>query len=123
MSYSEQTKFSFGFDAAVGKMIKRDWMLIGEVGYQYNNSDTQSLSIGAKCRYYIEQNGLFLSLGAKYLHLFEDYNDVFLTPEVGYCYFLNNKVMLEPSIYYNMSLSDFGDKSRFGLKIGIGFFF
>lgn len=123
MSYSETTKFSLGLDVAAGTMIAQDWLLIGELGYLYQNSDTQTFSIGAKCRYYIEQNGLFLSLGAKYLHMFKDYNDFYLTPEVGYCLFLNQSVMLEPSVYYNMSLSDFDDKGRFGIKIGLGFFF
>lgn len=123
MSYSETTKFSLGVDAALGKMIAQDWLIIAELGYQYHNSETQTFSVGAKGRYYIEQNGIFLSLGAKFQHMFKDYNDFFLTPEVGYCWFLNHNVMLEPSVYYNMSLSDFGDKSRFGVKIGIGFFF
>ncbi len=122
MSYSETTKFHLGLDVQAGKMIAQDWMLMGELGFNYHNSDTQSVSVGARCRYYIEQNGLFLSLGAKYLHEWKSYNDFFLTPEVGYCLFLNHNVMLEPSIYYNMSMTDFGDKSRFGIKVGIGFF-
>lgn len=123
ISYSETTKFSFGLEALAGYMFADDLMAMAEVGYNYHNCDTQSLSVGVRCRYYIVQNGLFLSLGAKYMHEFKNYNDFFLTPEVGYSFFLNRNVTLEPSLYYNLSLSEFGNKSRFGLKVGIGFFF
>ena len=123
ISYSETTKFAFGIDALAGYMFADNLMAMAEVGFDFRNSDTQALSAGARFRYYIVQNGLFLSLGAKYQHQFKSYNDFFLTPEVGYSFFLNRKVTIEPSIYYNMSLTDFGDKSRFGLKVGFGFFF
>ena len=123
ISYSETTKFTFGLEALAGYMFADDLMAMAEVGCDYHNSETQSLSLGVRCRYYIVQNGLFLSLGAKYLHEFKDYNDFYITPEVGYSFFLNHNVRLEPSVYYNMSLSKFGDKSRFGIKVGIGFFF
>ncbi len=122
MSYSETTKFHLGLDVLGGYMVAKDWMVMAEVGFNFHNKDTHSVSVGARGRYYIEQNGLFLGLGAKYLHEWKSYNDFFLAPEVGYCLFLNHNVMLEPSIYYNMSMTNFGDKSRFGLKVGLGFF-
>ena len=123
ISYSETTKFAFGLDALAGYTFADNWMVLAELGFNYHNSETQSLSIGGRCRYYIVQNGIFLCLGAKYQHAFENYDDFFITPEVGYSFFLNRHVTLEPSVYYNMSLSDFGDKSRFGIKVGFGFFF
>lgn len=122
-SYSKTSDFSLSLNARAGYMFEQDWMALAEVGYDYTNSSCQTFSLGASCRYYIEQNGLFLSLGARYLHQFEDFNDFQLTPEVGYCFFLNQKVTLEPSVYYNMSLSDFANKSRFGVKVGVGVFF
>ena len=123
MSYSETTKFHLGIDAKGGYMIAKDWMILGQLGFNYHNSDTQSFSIGVSGRYYIEQNGIFLSVGGKFVHDWEDFNYLVITPVVGYCFFLNRKVTLEPSIYYDMSMSKFGDRSRFGLKVGIGFFF
>ena len=98
-------------------------MAIAEFGMDYRNSDMQQIFAGAKCRYLIEQNGLFLQLGAKYVHGAPSFNDVQITPEVGYCYFLNGHLTLEPSIYYDLSLSDFSDKSKFGLKVGLAWYF
>jgi len=123
ISYSETTKFALGIGANAGYMFARDWMAIGEAGFNYSNKDLQELYISGKCRYFIEQNGLFLQGGVKYLHKVGGYNDLQLTPEVGYCYFLNGNLAIEPSVYYDMSLSDFSDKSRFGVKIGLGWYF
>lgn len=123
LSYSETTKLTIGVGANAGYMFMRDWLAIGEAGFNYSNKDLQELYVGAKCRYFIEQNGLFLQGGVKYLHRIGGYNDLQLTPEVGYCFFLNKNLTVEPSVYYDMSLSDFSDKSRFGIKIGLGLYF
>lgn len=123
LSYSETTKLTIGVGANAGYMFMRDWLAIGEAGFNYSNKDLQELYVGAKCRYFIEQNGLFLQGGVKYLHRVGGYNDLQLTPEVGYCFFLNKNLTVEPSVYYDMSLSDFSDKSRFGIKIGLGLYF
>jgi hypothetical protein len=123
LSYSETTKLALGVGANAGYMFSHDWLAIGEAGFNYRNKDLQELYVGAKCRYFIEQNGLFLQGGVKYLHRVGGYNDLQITPEVGYCYFLNKNLTVEPSVYYDMSLSDFSDKSRFGIKIGLGVYF
>lgn len=123
LSYSKSSKFSLNLGLNAGYMFEEAWMAIAEVGFDYHNSDMQQLYAGAKCRYLIEQNGLFLQLGAKYVHGAPSFNDVQITPEVGYCYFLNRNLTLEPSVYYDVSLSDFSDKSRFGIKVGLGWLF
>ena len=43
--------------------------------------------------------------------------------EVGYAFFLNRYLTVEPAIYYKMSLDDFSDKSTVGLRVGFGFYF
>lgn len=123
LSYSDSKNLSLGFGAQAGYMFEQDWLAIGEVGFDFHSKDLQSTFIGAKCRYFIEQNGIFLQAGAKYVHAAKSYNDVVLTPEVGYCFFLNGHLTVEPSIYFDMSVTDFSKKSEFGLKIGLGWYF
>ena len=123
LSYSDTEDFAFGANAQAGYMIDRDWLAIGEVGLNYRYSDWQSVYVGARVRYFIEQNGLFLGCGARLIHEFKNFNDFQVTPEVGYCYFLNKTVTIEPSLYYDISLSDFAHKSKVGVKIGLGLFF
>lgn len=123
LSYDKTSKLNLGLSANAGYMFEEAWMAIGEVGFNYSNKDCQQFSVGAKCRYLIEQNGLFLQTGAKYVHQATNFNDVQITPEVGYCFFLNHYLTIEPSLYYDVSLSDFSDKSRAGVKIALAWYF
>ena len=115
VSYSKTDKFCFNVGVNGGYMFEEAWMGILEAGFGYHNSDMQDFYAGAKCRYLIEQNGLFLQMGAKYLHGAPNFNDVQITPEVGYCFFLNHHLTLEPSLYYDVSLTEFSEKSKFGV--------
>ena len=102
---------------------EQDIMVVGTIGLDFSNGDLNQFEVGAKGRYYIEQNGLFLAGGLKYRHAYKNINDLQLTPEVGYCYFLNRYITIEPSVYFDLSLTDFSHKSEFGLKCGIGIYF
>lgn len=123
VSYSDQNKFAFGAAAQAGYMITDDVMLMGEAGFDYRNSAWRSVYIGGKCRYYIEQNGIFLGAGARLKHEFKNFNDFQITPEVGYCYFVSRHVAIEPSLYFDLSCTDFSHKSEVGLKVGVGLYF
>lgn len=123
LSYSEITDFALNVGLNAGYMVEDDWMLMAEVGLDCSNSDCNSVFAGAKCRYYIEKNGLFLSLGCKWIHMKKSINDFQVTPEFGYCFFLNKNVTIEPSLYYDISCTEFSDYSKVGLKVGLGIFF
>ncbi|MBO4672835.1 MAG: outer membrane beta-barrel protein [Bacteroidaceae bacterium] len=122
-SYSKTHKARFNLGVNGGYMFEEAWMAIADMGFDYHNSDMQTFYVGGKLRYLIEQNGIFLQAGAKYVHGAPNFNDVQITPEVGYCFFLNRHLTLEPSLYYDVSLSDFSDKSEFGVKIGLAWYF
>ena len=123
LSYSKKSEFGFNLGVNGGYMFEEAWMALAELGFDYHNSDLQQFYIGAKCRYLIEQNGLFLQLGAKFLHGAPNFNDIQLTPEVGYCFFLNHYLTVEPSLYYDVSLTDFSQSSKVGLKVGLAWYF
>ena len=123
LSYSDAQKLHLGIDARAGYFVVQDVMAIAEVGFDYSNTQCNTLDLALKGRYYIEQNGIFLGAGLKYTHQFESYNSLSLTPEVGYCYFLGKHLTVEPTLYYDMSLTDFAHKSKVGIKIGFGLYF
>ena len=50
-------------------------------------------------------------------------NYVHLTPEVGYCFYVNNYLSIEPSVYCNLCLNRFSEGTEIGLKLGMGFYF
>ena len=125
LSYSKTEDWKLGMHARAGYLFEDDWMALGTIGYDYysNHSIHSNLfTAGVGLRYYIEQNGLFLGAGANYVH--EDrYDDFMPTVELGYSFFLNRTVTLEPSVYYNQSLKDHSNYSGFGLRIGVGIYF
>lgn len=122
MSYNSNEKFQFGVDAAAGYFAADCLLLRGTVGYQHSNQ-VDNVTIGGGARYYFDQCGVFLGLGAEYVHHSPKFNDVQIPVEIGYAFFLNRYITIEPSVYYKMSVHDFSDNSTVGLKIGLGFYF
>ena len=123
MSYGKATKFSFGLDATGGYFLEDGWMVYGRFGYNHPGPDANTAKVGVGGRYYIEQNGLYLNLGLQYERAFGDQNFFQLTPEIGYCFYLNHYVSVEPAVYYDLCLNKFSEGSKVGLKVGFGFYF
>ena len=44
------------------------------------------------------------SAGVKFLHANHRYNDIMPGMEVGYAFFINRSVTIEPAIYYDQSI-------------------
>lgn len=130
MSYSKDSKFSFGLDATAGYFLEDAWMVYGRFGYEHQyvkgpSNDVNNVNLGVGGRYYIRQNGLYLGMGLKYEHLYngEKRNNIDLTPEVGYCFYLNHYLSVEPAVYYDCCLNHFSEGSKVGLRVGFGFYF
>lgn len=122
MKYTGSDKFCMGVNALGGIFVADDLLLYGQVGYDHNGnksiSDKYMAGIGG--RYYIEQNGIFLGVNCKYVHAGKKFNDVMPGAEVGYAFFVNKTVTVEPAIYYEQSFKNHKDYSTIGLKIGVG---
>lgn len=122
MSYSTSEKFQLGIDLHAGYFVADCLMLHGIVGYEHSNQ-VDNVNVGAAARYYFDQCGVFMGAGAEYQHHSPSHNDVMIPVEVGYAFYVNHFIAIEPSVYYKMSLHDFSDNSTVGLKIGLGFYF
>lgn len=127
LSYSNDQKVTFGMQVQGGYFFADEWMLYGRLGYDHqfvkHAKDVNNVEVGAGTRYYISQNGLYLGIGLQYEHRGINDNYVQLTPEVGYCFFLNRHVSIEPAVYYDLCLNEFSSGSTVGLKLGFGFYF
>ena len=77
---------------------------------------------GVGGRFYVIENGLFFGANAK-LVLSKGHNDIMPGIEAGYCFFLNDKLTVEPSVYYDQSIRRHKDYSTVGLKISLGVYF
>jgi len=123
LSYSKKADFQLGLNLEAGYCFADSWMLRANVGYDYRKHANNDVNVGAGVRYYILQNGLFLGAGAEYQHMSKRLNDLLVPVEVGYTFYLNHYLAIEPSVYYKMSTNDFGDGSTVGLRIGLGYYF
>ena len=123
VNFNSDQKWQADVQGKVGYLFADNWMVTGQLGYNYRKYAPNAFQAGAGLRYYIEQNGLYLGLGANYVHKNHNYDDFMPTVQLGYSFFLNRTVTLEPEVYYNQSLKDHGDYSGFGLRIGLGVYF
>ena len=116
---SNQTKeFHLGINAQLGYMFEDNLMALGEFGYDHWDKSGDNFVFGARARYYIVQNGLYLGAGLKYKHA-DNYDDVLPNFQLGYAFFLSRTVTLEPELYFDISTKKF-DYTCYGLRVGIG---
>lgn len=53
----------------------------------------------------------------------ERVNNIRVPIEIGYTFYLNRFLAVEPAIYSKMSLNHFSDGTEFGFRMGLGFYF
>ena len=122
LNYNSNEKWHLGLDARGGWFFEDSWMLQGTLGIDTRYHNYDSFTCGAGVRYYIEQNGLYLGAGANYVHVV-GIDDFRPTIQLGYAFFLNGTVTIEPELYYNQSFKNHSDFSGFGLRLGLGIYF
>ncbi len=122
LSYSSNERFRMGLDLEAGYFFCDNVLVKGNIGYEHTRY-TDDVRIGVTARYYIIQNGIFLEAGAEYNHFTKSNNDVMIPVEVGYAFYLNQYLAVEPAVYYKMSLHDFSGNSTVGLSIGLSYYF
>ena len=123
MRFNDLEKWNLDVSAKAGYLFQDNWMVVAQAGYDWRQKTHNAFTAGAGLRYYIEQNGLYVGLGANYVHNNHDYDDLMPNINVGYAFFLNRTVTIEPEVYYNQSLKNHGDYSGFGFRIGFGIYF
>lgn len=119
-NYNKGDKWNASVGGKVGYMFMDNLMVLAQMQYGYQN-EASTLSIGPAARYYIVQNGLYLGAGVNFEHHPLSYNDLMPNLQVGYAFFLNGFMTIEPEIYYNQSFKNH-DYSGIGLRIGVGIY-
>lgn len=119
LSYNGSDKGSLGLQAKGGYLFADDLMATGQVAYEKQHDLPYRLTLGVGARYYIVQNGLYLGASVNYRHA-TGYNDILPSVQVGYAFFLNRTVTIEPEIYYDQSFKNHCDYSTVGLRVGVG---
>ena len=124
LSYNGLEKLRLGAQAQGGYFIKDQIMLLGQASIELSDNDAVAnhFKLGAGGRYYFQNNGVFLGANVQFLHANHNHNDVMPGFEVGYAFFINGLVTIEPAIYYQQSFQSHSDYSTVGLRIGFGIY-
>lgn len=123
MSYNQTEKWNGDLSLKGGYLFEDNWMVTGQLGFEYHEQAPNAFTAGIGMRYYLEDLGIFMGVGANYKHAYHNYDDFMPTINVGYSFFLNRTVTLEPELYYNQSLKNHKDYSGFGIRLGVGIYF
>ena len=126
LSHSKYEGTNFGFQVGSGAFVVDNLMVLVNFKGEYVEHGMDETSVGAGARYYLSNCGLYGGLGLAYKHLSNSVNRedlVCLTPELGYAFFLNGTITVEPAVYYDLSFSNCSEYSKLGFKIGFGFYF
>ena len=124
LSFDGLSELNVGLQAKGGYLVEDNLMLLGTLGYNHICDDVtpDRFSIGAQGRYYIVQNGIYLGVGVAYKHGSHSYNDFMPSVEVGYAFFINRQVTIEPALYYEQSITNHSKYSNVGLRVGLGIY-
>lgn len=123
LNYSEKGGFQIGLHTEGGYFIDDGLMLRGTFSYNHYATDSDKFSIGGGARYYFTQNGISLGAGLEFTHQSPNHNDLRIPVEIGYTFYLNRYLALEPAVYYKMSINDLSKGSEVGMRVGLGFYF
>jgi len=123
LHYNGEDGFNIGVEAKAGYLIMDNLMVLGSVSAEHNGSEAVAdhFTVGVGGRYYITQNGLYLGVNAKYTHANHSYNDIMPGAALGYAFFINRSVTIEPALYYDQSFKS-SKFSTVGLKVGLGIY-
>lgn len=130
LSYNGSDKLALNVGAKAGYCVYDNIMVLASAGVNTAGGENchTDLSVGVGGRYYIIQNGIYLGVNCTFKQV-EDvtnaalrHNDIMPGVEVGYAFFINHYVTIEPSIYYDQSFKSHKDYSTIGLRIGVGIY-
>lgn len=124
LSYNGLEKLRLGLKGQGGYFLMDRVMVLGQASVEMSdNKDVANhFTVGAGGRYYFTENGIYLGASADFVHANHDYNDVMPGFEIGYAFFINGCITIEPALYYRQSFKSHSDYSTVGLRIGIGLY-
>lgn len=124
-SYTKNDKAQFGIGAQAGAFLSDGFALMVNMGADWSHP-VDKYSLGTGVRLYFNSTGVYIGGGIDWERYRwkggDSENDWGLGIEAGYAFFLSRTVTIEPAVYYKWRFND-DDMSRFGIKVGFGFYF
>lgn len=128
ISHNDINELNAKFSLNAGYFVNKDFMLRGTVGYGYENKNHE-VKLGLNARYYFDRNGIFIGTGGECSWRnnvgWRKHGKWLLNVpvELGYAFFINRHVTIEPALNYNFCLNEYKYYSGIGFKVGFGVYF
>lgn len=123
LSYNGTKHLDFNADFCGGYFVSKHIALLGDIGYGHvGRNQSDAFHVGVGTRAYISALNLYLGVNAK-MHFSAGNTDFMPGMEIGYTWYLDDKLAIEPAIYYDQSFHNHEKYSTAGLKIGFGYYF
>ena len=123
IGYNDRDQFHGGINLEGGYFFEDNWMVRAEIGANHRGVKNNDITLGAGVRYYFDSNGVSLGTGIEYMHKNVNENDLRLPFTLGYTFYLNHYLAIEPQLFYKLSVNDFSHGSEVGMRLGLGFYF
>ena len=123
LNYTDKGGIRAGINIDGGYFLADCLMARASFGYNHYSKHDDAVTLGAGLRYYIIQNGLSIGTGAEFSHHAPNINNLHIPLELGYTFYLNHYVAIEPQVFYKVSVNDFTGGSEVGMRLGLGYYF
>ena len=122
-NYTDKGGIRVGMNIDGGYFIADCLLARATFGYNHYAKRNDAFTLGAGLRYYVIQNGLSIGTGAAFSHPAPNINNLHIPLELGYTFYLNHYVAIEPQVFYKVSVNDFTGGSEVGVRLGLGYYF
>lgn len=122
VSYGNET-WNFGIGAEGGYYIADEWLILGNVGFEHAGEGNNRFDVGVAGRYSWKKNGLYGQAGLDFEHSGSSANFFSIVPEVGYTFYVNRFMAIEPAVYWKCCLNEFEFGNKAGFKVGLALYF
>lgn len=124
-SYTQNDHVKAGASGQVGSFVMDNVALMAGMGADWS-SEIDEYFVEGGARYYLESTGVYVGAGLDFNRFCfkggSTQTDWGIGLETGYAFFLSRTVTIEPSVYYKWRFNN-SDMSKFGIKLGFGFYF
>ena len=122
-NYTDKGGIRAGMNIDGGYFVADCLLARASFGYNHYAKRNDAFTLGAGLRYYVIQNGLSIGTGAEFSHHAPNINNLHIPLELGYTFYLNHYVAIEPQVFYKVSVNDFTGGSEVGVRLGLGYYF
>ena len=123
LNYTDKGGIRAGINIDGGYFLADCLMARASFGYKHKSKQNEHDTLAAGLLYNNNQNALTIGTADEFSHHAPNINNLHIPLELGYTFYLNHYVAIEPQVFYKVSVNDFTGGSEVGMRLGLGYYF